>query len=255
MSAQPSDHSSHRPAKPRHGANRHQSGGHSSNRPKSDYRGKSRGKYKIEPKSDRKREGWKSESTSEDRPQPKYRRQVDPLPHDAGQRDRPKRRDQQDRRASDHFGKGSHHLDDGVGNERGADAYRRDRRSKRGESRDSHRRDSQGYRPDRRGAAPPPQLKHKPEAIVPIPSSFTSLPSDQSPALAIDNDQGEIDLIYGRHVVQAALESGRPLNRIWVTNRLRYDPRFHTLLSQAKANGTVIDEVDPHRLDLSLIHI
>jgi 23S rRNA (guanosine2251-2'-O)-methyltransferase len=30
---------------------------------------------------------------------------------------------------------------------------------------------------------------------------------------------------------------------------LRYDPRFHSLILQAKSNGTVIDEVDPHRLD------
>lgn len=249
MSAQPSDHSSHRPAKPRHGANRHQSGGHSSNHPKSDYRGKSRGKYKVEPKPDRKREGWKSESTSEDRPQSKYQRPIDPLPHDPNQRDRPSRRDQKDRRPSEHFSKDSHRLENGVVNERGADTYRGDRRSKRGESRDFHRRDPQGYRSGRRSAAPPPQLKHRPEVVVPIPSSLTSLPSDQSSAPAIDDDQGEIDLIYGRHVVQAALESGRILNRIWVTNRLRYDPRFHTLLLQAKANGTVIDEVDPHRLD------
>jgi 23S rRNA (guanosine2251-2'-O)-methyltransferase len=34
-----------------------------------------------------------------------------------------------------------------------------------------------------------------------------------------------------------------------VTNRLRYDSRFHTLLLNAKANGTVIDEVDSRRLD------
>ncbi|MFM7447803.1 MAG: 23S rRNA (guanosine(2251)-2'-O)-methyltransferase RlmB [Leptolyngbyaceae cyanobacterium] len=249
MSDQPSDHSSHRPAKPRQGANRHRSGGQSSSRPKSDYRGKSRGRYKGEPKPDRKREGWKSESTSEDRPRPKYRGQGDALPHDADQRDRPNRRDQQDRRPSDNFGKGSHRLDNGARNERGADAYRGDRRSNRGESRDSYRRGTQGYRSGRASAAHPPQLKHKPEAVVSPTPSFTSLPSEQSPALAIDDDQGETDLIYGRHVVQAALENGRLLNRIWVTNRLRYDPRFHTLLLQAKANGTVIDEVDPHRLD------
>ncbi len=57
------------------------------------------------------------------------------------------------------------------------------------------------------------------------------------------------DLIYGRHSVLAALESQRNLNRIWITPRLRYDPRFHSLLVQAKANGTVIDEVDSQRLD------
>jgi 23S rRNA (guanosine2251-2'-O)-methyltransferase len=57
------------------------------------------------------------------------------------------------------------------------------------------------------------------------------------------------DLIYGRHPVLAALESQRQLNRLWITPRLRYDSRFHSLLLQAKANGTVIDEVDHRRLD------
>ncbi|MCC5635603.1 23S rRNA (guanosine(2251)-2'-O)-methyltransferase RlmB [Nostoc sp. CHAB 5844] len=61
-----------------------------------------------------------------------------------------------------------------------------------------------------------------------------------------DNDS---DLIYGRHPVLSALESQRELNRIWVTSRLRYDPRFHNLLLQAKEHGTVIDEVEPKRLD------
>lgn len=56
-------------------------------------------------------------------------------------------------------------------------------------------------------------------------------------------------MIYGRHSVLAALEGERYLNRIWITPRLRYDARFHSLLSNAKANGTVIDEVDHRRLD------
>ena len=57
------------------------------------------------------------------------------------------------------------------------------------------------------------------------------------------------DLIYGRHSVLAALEGDRQLNRIWITERLRHDPRFHSLVTTAKANGTVIDEVSLHRLD------
>lgn len=57
------------------------------------------------------------------------------------------------------------------------------------------------------------------------------------------------DLIYGRHPVLSALEGKRYLNRIWITPRLRYDPRFHNLILQAKENGTVIDEVEPKRLD------
>ncbi|MCY7321690.1 MAG: 23S rRNA (guanosine(2251)-2'-O)-methyltransferase RlmB [Phormidesmis sp. CAN_BIN36] len=59
----------------------------------------------------------------------------------------------------------------------------------------------------------------------------------------------DTDLIYGRHTVLAALQGDRSLNRVWITPRLRYDPRFHTLLTEAKSNGTVIDEVEPNRLD------
>jgi 23S rRNA (guanosine2251-2'-O)-methyltransferase len=44
------------------------------------------------------------------------------------------------------------------------------------------------------------------------------------------------------------LENQRQLNRVWIIPQLRYDPRFHSLLLRAKANGTVIDEVDPRRL-------
>lgn len=59
----------------------------------------------------------------------------------------------------------------------------------------------------------------------------------------------DTDLIYGRHPVLSALENERGLNRIWITSRLRYHPRFHSLVSQAKENGTIIDEVEPKRLD------
>ncbi|MBU7584949.1 MAG: 23S rRNA (guanosine(2251)-2'-O)-methyltransferase RlmB [Nostoc sp. TH1S01] len=72
--------------------------------------------------------------------------------------------------------------------------------------------------------------------------------SHPSPILKKTEDN-ESDLIYGRHPVLSALESQRELNRIWVTSRLRYDPRFHNLLLQAKDHGTVIDEVEPKRLD------
>ncbi|MBE9011677.1 23S rRNA (guanosine(2251)-2'-O)-methyltransferase RlmB [Pseudanabaenaceae cyanobacterium LEGE 13415] len=57
------------------------------------------------------------------------------------------------------------------------------------------------------------------------------------------------DLIYGRHPVLSAMQGERSLNRIWVTEKLHYDPRYLSLINQAKANGTVIDEVTPKRLD------
>ena len=56
-------------------------------------------------------------------------------------------------------------------------------------------------------------------------------------------------MIYGRHPVLAALEAETTLNRVWILPRLRYDPRFHSLLTAAKAQGTVIDEVEPQRLN------
>lgn len=64
-----------------------------------------------------------------------------------------------------------------------------------------------------------------------------------------ETEQEQNDLIYGRHSVLAALEGNRQLNRVWITSKLRYDPRFHTLLNIAKNNGTVIDEVGVQRLD------
>ncbi|MGA1602007.1 MAG: 23S rRNA (guanosine(2251)-2'-O)-methyltransferase RlmB, partial [Prochlorothrix sp.] len=57
------------------------------------------------------------------------------------------------------------------------------------------------------------------------------------------------DLIYGRHPVLAALEGEQSINRVWVSSRLRYDPQFFEKLNQAKAEGTVVDEVDMSRLN------
>lgn len=57
------------------------------------------------------------------------------------------------------------------------------------------------------------------------------------------------DIIYGRYPVLSALEHGRPLNRVWILPRLRYNPQFHVPLTQAKSQGTIIDEVDHDRLD------
>jgi len=58
----------------------------------------------------------------------------------------------------------------------------------------------------------------------------------------------DVDLIYGRHPVLSALENQRQLNRIWVVPQLRHDPRFYSLLQQAKAEGAVINEVEARRL-------
>jgi 23S rRNA (guanosine2251-2'-O)-methyltransferase len=56
------------------------------------------------------------------------------------------------------------------------------------------------------------------------------------------------DLIWGRHAAQAALESGRPVHRIWCTPELRFQPRFLQLLREAKASGVLVEEVTWARL-------
>ncbi|MFW6358002.1 MAG: 23S rRNA (guanosine(2251)-2'-O)-methyltransferase RlmB [Chroococcales cyanobacterium] len=89
----------------------------------------------------------------------------------------------------------------------------------------------------------------------------SSFPQKRRPPVKVGRDQTDLptptpteeeesdsDLIYGRHPVLTALEGDRQINRIWVMSKLRYDPRFHSLLTEAKAKGTVIDEVPPHRL-------
>ncbi len=58
----------------------------------------------------------------------------------------------------------------------------------------------------------------------------------------------EIDLTYGRHAVLAALKSDRQINRLWVTDSLLGHGQFYPLIKEAKANGTIIDEVDSRRL-------
>lgn len=100
----------------------------------------------------------------------------------------------------------------------------------------------------------PPRLRRVIEACAPpdggrhpaaLEKSVTE--TGLSPDTPAEIDQP--DLIYGRHAVLSALEHQRTLNRVWILPRLRYDTRFHSLLTQAKANGAVVDEVDHRRLD------
>jgi 23S rRNA (guanosine2251-2'-O)-methyltransferase len=55
-------------------------------------------------------------------------------------------------------------------------------------------------------------------------------------------------LIWGRHAALAALESERPVHRIWCTPELRFSPRFLQLLREAKASGVLVEEVTWARL-------
>lgn len=56
------------------------------------------------------------------------------------------------------------------------------------------------------------------------------------------------DLVYGRHSALSMLNSDRQINRVWITEKLRYQSQFCSLLMGAKAKGAVIDEVSVERL-------
>ncbi|MCD8486245.1 MAG: 23S rRNA (guanosine(2251)-2'-O)-methyltransferase RlmB [Desertifilum sp.] len=89
------------------------------------------------------------------------------------------------------------------------------------------------------------------KAIQPQRGGSRDRPVPKNPVSPVpaNPETEESDLIYGIHPVIAALKGERRLNRIWIAERLRYDPRFHGLLSQAKATGTTVDEVEYRRLD------
>jgi 23S rRNA (guanosine2251-2'-O)-methyltransferase len=70
----------------------------------------------------------------------------------------------------------------------------------------------------------------------------------QDPPAPEITEEEVTDYLYGKHSVFTAIENERQINRIWVLSKLRHHPSFFTLIDQAKANGTVVDEVDAQRL-------
>ena len=86
-----------------------------------------------------------------------------------------------------------------------------------------------------------------------LPKKKTKLENPRNQFNVGDKDNNILEenseLVYGRHTVLSSLKSDRQLNRIWITNQLRYDPRFMSLVSEAKSNGTVVDEVGVKLLD------
>ncbi|MEA5470389.1 23S rRNA (guanosine(2251)-2'-O)-methyltransferase RlmB [Spirulina sp. 06S082] len=72
--------------------------------------------------------------------------------------------------------------------------------------------------------------------------------TDRHPPSSSSQNQ-TTDLIYGRHPVLTALENDRQLNRLWVLPQLRRDRRFKEAIDRAKANGAIIDETNPQRLN------
>ncbi|MEB3259175.1 MAG: 23S rRNA (guanosine(2251)-2'-O)-methyltransferase RlmB [Cyanobacteriota bacterium] len=78
---------------------------------------------------------------------------------------------------------------------------------------------------------------------------------DDGPSFDRDQPQGDAhaaaapsELIWGRHAAQAALESERPIHRIWCTPEMRFRPTFLQLLREAKASGALVEEVTWARL-------
>jgi len=56
------------------------------------------------------------------------------------------------------------------------------------------------------------------------------------------------DFIWGKHSVLAALESGRPINRIWCTSEIRSSEKFFILLKEIKNKGVLVEEVTWSRI-------
>ncbi|MFZ9849797.1 MAG: 23S rRNA (guanosine(2251)-2'-O)-methyltransferase RlmB [Vulcanococcus sp.] len=102
----------------------------------------------------------------------------------------------------------------------------------------SYGRDARPFnREDRGGLRGPGRSDSRPIAVeVPVGEAerFQAGPAD--------------DLVWGRHAAQAALESDRPIHRIWCTPELRFQPRFLQLLREAKAGGVLVEEVTWARL-------
>ena len=140
----------------------------------------------------------------------------------------------------------------------------------RGPRRTDARAPFQGRRgPDRFGAERPsgprfrdgqPQRRvpfGAPSVRPPAPTMYSRGSGAAAPAPAADRERSEAesfaaaapsDLIWGRHTAQAALESGRPVHRIWCTPEMRFSPRFLQLLREAKASGVLVEEVTWARL-------
>ena len=61
-------------------------------------------------------------------------------------------------------------------------------------------------------------------------------------------DKNFDDWIWGKHSVLAALNSDRPINRIWCTTEIFSSEKFLILLKDQKSNGVLIEEVSWSRL-------
>ncbi len=62
------------------------------------------------------------------------------------------------------------------------------------------------------------------------------------------NERNYEDWIWGKHSVFAALNSERPINRIWCTSEIFSSEKFYLLLKDLKSKGVLIEEVSWSRL-------
>jgi 23S rRNA (guanosine2251-2'-O)-methyltransferase len=121
-------------------------------------------------------------------------------------------------------------------------------------SRDSRREPVRGVG-ERKGYSRPAPRRDDSRPRRLLPSRFSRPPvvvearTPPEPAQGVHADDSPAsDLIWGRHAAQAALESGRPVHRIWCTAEMRFSPAFLQSLREAKASGVLVEEVTWARL-------
>jgi 23S rRNA (guanosine2251-2'-O)-methyltransferase len=107
-------------------------------------------------------------------------------------------------------------------------------------------RDGGGFPGDREPRKPYGDQRYAGKDKVEGDTIYFEQPNAQESSAPLE--QASEDFIYGKHSVLSALESGRQINRIWLLPKLRYDPQFNLLVTEAKGTGTVVDEVDVRRL-------
>ncbi len=107
-------------------------------------------------------------------------------------------------------------------------------------------RDGGGFQGDREPRKPYGDQRYAGKDKVEGDTIYFEQPNAQESSAPLE--QSSEDFIYGKHSVLSALESGRQINRIWLLPKLRYDPQFNLLVTEAKGTGTVVDEVDVRRL-------
>jgi 23S rRNA (guanosine2251-2'-O)-methyltransferase len=106
--------------------------------------------------------------------------------------------------------------------------------------------DGGGFQGDREPRKPYGDQRYAGKDKVEGDTIYFEQPNAQESSAPLE--QASEDFIYGKHSVLSALESGRQINRIWLLPKLRYDPQFNLLVTDAKGTGTVVDEVDVRRL-------